>query len=494
MDGKPMLRYLPRLLVFLCLAVAARAERAFELRFLDADTQRGVPLVEAWTVNGIPYVSDSHGRIAFDEPGLLGQVVYFKLRCHGYEVPKDGFGFAGIRRPTRPGGRAVIRLKRINVAERLYRITGQGIYADSSRLGHSVPIKEPLLNAFVVGQDSSQATVYRGKVRWFWGDTSKPAHPLGQFQTSGAVALLPEGGGLKPEVGIDLEYFAGTDGFSRPMAPMAGGGLVWIDGLLVVKDEQGDEVMLAHFSRRKDLETQLEHGLARYNDTSEVFEPVKILEKKNTWRHPRGQVTRHEDQFYFAHPFATTRVPARLDAVLDPDAYEALSRVAGEQGGLAYGWQAEDGPVDQTVEAERLKRSALTEPKPQLQLWDAATGVPVKAHAGSIRWNAHRRRWILICAQVGGRSFLGETWYAEAGAISGPWGPATRIVTHEKYSFYNPVQHAFLDQAGGRYIYFEGTYTKMFSGNPVPTPRYDYNQILYRLDLEDPRLRVSRVK
>ena len=51
------------------------------------------------------------------------------------------------------------------------------------------------------------------------------------------------------------------------------------------------------------------------------------------------------------------------------------------------------------------------------------------------------------------------------------------------------MHHDFLDQAGGRVIYFEGTYTNQFSGNPAFTPRYDYNQILYRLDLADPRLK-----
>ena len=40
-----------------------------------------------------------------------------------------------------------------------------------------------------------------------------------------------------------------------------------------------------------------------------------------------------------------------------------------------------------------------------------------------------------------------------------------------------------------RLVYFEGTYVTTFSGNPVATPRYDYNQIMYRLDLADPRLR-----
>ncbi len=61
-------------------------------------------------------------------------------------------------------------------------------------------------------------------------------------------------------------------------------------------------------------------------------------------------------------------------------------------------------------------------------------------------------------------------------------------MTHDKYSFYNPKQHPMFDKDGGRIIFFEGTYTTTFSGNPDPTPRYDYNQIMYQLDLSDPRL------
>ena len=99
----------------------------------------------------------------------------------------------------------------------------------------------------------------------------------------------------------------------------------------------------------------------------------------------------------------------------------------------------------------------------------------------------------MIFGQSGGStSFLGEIWYAEADAPEGPWLKARKIVTHDKYSFYNPVHHPFLDQKGGRIIYFEGTYTATFSGAKFPTPRYDYNQILYRLDLADPRLKAVR--
>ncbi len=57
-----------------------------------------------------------------------------------------------------------------------------------------------------------------------------------------------------------------------------------------------------------------------------------------------------------------------------------------------------------------------------------------------------------------------------------------------KYSFYNPKQHPMFDKDRGRIILFEGTYTTTFSGNQDPTPRYDYNQVMYQLDLSDPRL------
>src|SRR3954466_7054604 len=96
----------------------------------------------------------------------------------------------------------------------------------------------------------------------------------------------------------------------------------------------------------------------------------------------------------------------------------------------------------------------------------------------------------MIAVQAGGTSYLGEVWFAEADTPLGPWVYARKVVTHEKYSFYNPKQHPFFDQDGGRVIYFEGTYTTGFSGNTDPTPRYDYNQVMYRLDLADGRLNL----
>jgi hypothetical protein len=83
---------------------------------------------------------------------------------------------------------------------------------------------------------------------------------------------------------------------------------------------------------------------------------------------------------------------------------------------------------------------------------------------------------------------LGEIWYAEADRLTGPYVYTRRVVTHHRYSFYNPLQHPEFTKDGGRILFFEGTYTTWFSGVEKPTPRYDYNQILYNLELDDERL------
>ena len=74
-----------------------------------------------------------------------------------------------------------------------------------------------------------------------------------------------------------------------------------------------------------------------------------------------------------------------------------------------------------------------------------------------MNWNAYRQRWIMIATQIHGTSNLGEVWYAEADTPLGPWTYARKIATHERYDFYNPKQHPYFDQNGGRLIYFEGT-------------------------------------
>ena len=322
-------------LVVMCLCltgtiVSASPGGYFCVEVLDAATGRGVPLVELRTTNDIRYVTDSAGRIAFNEPGLMGRDVYFHITSDGYEYPADGFGYHGLAVHTTPGGSVQIKINRLNIAERLYRVTGEGIYRDSVLLGRAAPIAEPGLNGGVMGQDSVLNAIYRGRLYWFWGDTGRASYPLGHFRTSGATSQPPDQGGLDPAVGVDLTYFVDDKGFSRPMAPFpeAKSGMVWLDGLIVLPDDQGHERMIAHASRMLSLGERAEHSLVVYNDGAEAFELLRVLDDAQEL-HPVGhpfEATMHGERYlYFPRPYPLCRVQARWQAVLDPSAYESFT-------------------------------------------------------------------------------------------------------------------------------------------------------------------------
>src|SRR4051794_31519517 len=60
-----------------------KGARYAEIRVVDAETGNGVPLVELVTVNHLRFVTDNTGRVAFNEPGLVGREVFFTVRSHG---------------------------------------------------------------------------------------------------------------------------------------------------------------------------------------------------------------------------------------------------------------------------------------------------------------------------------------------------------------------------------------------------------------------------
>src|SRR5688500_20158192 len=126
----------------LLLAVLITAD-PFAIEVVDNQTGRGVPLVELTTTAGVTYVTDSAGLVAFDEPGLMNQRVFFSVKSHGYESPKDGLGIRGAAFDVKTGGSTQIKLKRLNIAERLYRFTGQGIYRATMILDREPPILQP---------------------------------------------------------------------------------------------------------------------------------------------------------------------------------------------------------------------------------------------------------------------------------------------------------------------------------------------------------------
>src|SRR3954451_4920342 len=104
------------MLVLVALATPASAGQPFAIEVVDDRTGRGVPLVELRTVNEIRLVTDSRGIVAFDEPGLMDRKVFFHVKSHGYEFPRDGFGNRGRALDVVAGGRARLAIRRVNVA------------------------------------------------------------------------------------------------------------------------------------------------------------------------------------------------------------------------------------------------------------------------------------------------------------------------------------------------------------------------------------------
>jgi hypothetical protein len=98
--------------------------------------------------------------------GMVFEGTRNRVKRQGYEFPAEGFGNRGQSFPFKAGGSAQIKDKRLNIAERLYRITGAGIYPDS--------------------------------IFWLWGDTNRPSYPPGNFSHfqrllcfPGAVVSIP---------------------------------------------------------------------------------------------------------------------------------------------------------------------------------------------------------------------------------------------------------------------------------------------------------------
>jgi len=395
------------------------------IRVIDEDTGRGVPLVELGLMNNVRYWTDSAGVAALDEPELVGHDVFVAVRSDGYQCLNETLLGRGINVRVRPDTISVVHLRRTMIAERLYRLTGEGIYRDSKKVGLPVPLDPARPGSPVLGQDTVCATPYRGRLFWVWGDTVEPSH--WNFSVTAATSDPRD----DPAVAVNYDYFTDDDGHVRPMLPLEGEGLVWVEGLMVVADPDGRARLLATYTRQDGLRFPEECGLALYDDENEVFEPwVRMpCRAEHTSSHPFVH-----DGYWYLYPWL--RVPNDWDAIQD-----------------ASRWETRD------------------------VLWPQ-----VAARPSCVVWNEYRDRWILLLEDVG------DVYYAEAEEPEGPFGSAVKIVEHEQYNFYNVVTHAFFNKDEGREIYIEGTYTSAFSGATERTPRYNYNQVMYRLRLDDPRL------
>ncbi len=419
-----------------------------------------VPLVELRSTHNLRWVSDNAGVIALDAPELYGQESWFFVTGHGYEVRADGFGYRGVRLAPEPGKTLRVEVERQLPAKRLGRLTGGGLFAESERLGEKVDWPE----SEVLGCDSIQNAVHRGKMFWAWGDTTVARYPLGIFHMSSATTSIRPLERFEPPLRLRFDYFRDGEGRPRGVAEMPGSGPTWIGGYVSLPSVEGESRLVGTYVKIRNYLEAYECGLCVWNDETERFDQHRVLWTKSEEQPERPPVPDGHPMFWtdgegkewvlFGNPLPTLRCPATFEGWNDSTTWEVL--------------------------------------KPQESVASAADASPVKPHSGSAAWNSWRKRWVTVFMEAFGKpSAFGELWYAEADAPEGPWGPAVKVVTHENYTFYNPRLHPEFTPEDSPILLFEGTYTAEFADRPQITPRYNYNQMLYRLDLDDPDLAAA---
>ncbi|MEZ6133861.1 MAG: hypothetical protein R3C53_03015 [Pirellulaceae bacterium] len=434
-----------------------------QIEVVDAENGWAVPLVELRTTHNLRFVSDNAGVIALDEPELFDREVWFFVTGHGYEVPLDGFGYRGIRLKCERGGRLRVEVRRTAIAKRLGRLTGSGLFAESQKLGLRLDAQDAQRPPFpqdglVVGCDSVQNAVYQGKMFWAWGDTTFANYPLGVFHMTSATTPLQPFAVLRPPLEPRLNYFVDDRGKPRGIAQMPGDGPTWLTGYTTLRDSSGREHLVASYRKIEGYLKTYEAGLCVWNDQLEQFDHLRTL-----WRKADGG-----------------KVPA-----LASDGHPAFWTDADGQAWLLFGNPLPQVKLPATFEAwqDPAQWIALS---PQ-QTLGTVTGAQVVPHSGSIAWSQFRKRWVTVFVEKSDElPVLGRVWYAEAETPLSDWGPAQEIVCHDNYTFYNPRLHPeSTDAEQSSVLLFEGTYTAEFARHATPTPRYNYNQILYRLDLDD---------
>jgi hypothetical protein len=442
-------------------SIAAMTPGICRIEVVEQGTGWPVPLVELRTTHQERFVTDNAGIIAFDLPELMGRATWFEVIGHGYEIPKDSLGYRGVRLKPEPGKTFKVEVIRTIIARRLGRITGGGMFAESQKLGAELDWKE----SGVLGCDSVQNAVHRGKLFWLWGDTTLASYPLGIFDSTSATSAMQPLQKFEPPLRMTLDYFTDNKKNPRAVAKLPGDGTTWLTGMASLSDSNGTPHLVAAYEKIRGFVAAYQWGLCVWNDSAEKFEPLRGLWKKSEaspkppplpeghavfWKDERGK-----EWLLFGNPLPKFRCPATFEAWQDSATWEVL--------------------------------------KPQENFVSAADGKAVAPHTGSIAWHPWRKRWVTVFVEKHGHpSAFGEVWYAEADSPLGPWGRAVKILTHENYTFYNPCLHAEFTAENSPVLIFEGTYSQTFANHPPPTPRYDYNQMLYRLDLDDARLRPAQ--
>ncbi|MDA0285012.1 MAG: hypothetical protein O3B86_16815, partial [Planctomycetota bacterium] len=346
---------------------SALAIEPCRINIVDEGSGWPVPLVELKTTHNVRFVSDNAGIIAFDLPELMGTKTWFTVEGHGYSLPKDGFGYRGVRLVPRAGETLTVKVQRQLHAKRLGRITGGGLFGESQKLALHTDWHEQ----GILGCDSVQNAVHNGRLFWGWGDTVLPGYPLGRFHMIGATTELQPLKSFMPPVRLRYDYLTDDSRTPRNVAEMPGKGPTWLSGYVSLPDKDGRTRLVASYAKIKPPLDVYEYGLCVWNEDQAVFEKIRSVWSKSE---------------------QTPRPPKM------PEGHPVFWQDAAQQRWLLFG---DPFPA--------LKCSAIFEDWANPTTWQQLTPqskVPVRdgedqvqPHRGAIAWNTYLNKWVTVFTQ-----------------------------------------------------------------------------------------------
>ena len=529
----------------------------FRIAVVDGATRRGVPLVLLRTGDFVQQYSDSAGNVAFFEPGLMDQPVWFSVLADGYNLSSratdnptaqaysDGYD-SGVVLTTTSGGSATVVLDRLQHAERVYRLTGGGIYRDSVLTGDHAAIPPSAVPRAVIdgasgsiGQDTLMLAPYKGQLIWLFGDTVCPrsarqnnCNGTGMY-TVGARSCLPGGGpaaaaNCDPAAPPALQYFGeeSPPGFHHPhpIAPIPPlSQNTWIAALATIDAGTPQEALFG----------------AYYKNPGDGAEPGSAAQGMARWDDESQTLIKHGEEW-------------PRNASLSLNGVHAVQRLSPADAARLpkYVWFC-NGAVNSRVLADAASMSSYSsfESLPRLGLgatewhcqtvnWNVATGryvcmgtaaVNSASDVQSIAFS-HSLRGPYVNGSVSRNSFpsFATSSLPPPPLLSAPPSPrpspmllSSLVLTYAGWrlavlqvvsthnasgsSCYNALHMPHLDLSNGT-IFYACTYTSMWSNNrtlgpnlwstclfgsrlgsgqgcaPV-APRYEYNNLVYRVDL-----------
>jgi len=355
---------------------------------------------------------------------------------------------------------------------------------------------------------------FKGNLFWTFGDTACPRSARQDncdgtgMHTVGAVSCIPgeEEGEVERKTSCrasdppNLTYFtenasiALTQALSgggvwpspKPMAPFAPlGENTWVAALSVIHRGTPHEALYANYVKNPGdgngpITVQ---GMARWNESSSKFDQVSIWPLNSTISlngahtvekiSPKDQLTLGGYILYSNG----VRVPATEEALSQYSAFERVPPAA---------------PAPQGVSASKGPGDSPARPASQYDQLGA-----------NVNWNAWTGRYITVGVTSAGAP--GDVFVAFSNELNGPWRNGTSVASHQNSnsSCYNPLHLTHFDLEGGRIIHIACTFTAMWSSGPnapnvwttclvglaggkgcAPVvPRYEYNNIVYRVDL-----------